>query len=267
MQTDASEFVIVRDGKIEVRRVGRGQPLVFLHPGMGLFGAESFLTALSKHFQVISPSHPGFGLSELPDWMSTVDDLAYRYLDFLEELDLRDVILVGSSLGGWIASEIAVKSMDRIATLVLVDTLGIKIGSREERDIADIYGLPRKDLDSRRYSNLTAKPDIAALSDEQLTIVARNRESEALFGWAPYMHNPKLLGRLHRVSKPTLVLWGMNDGIVSQDYGRIFAAAIPNATFATLTDAAHYPYIEQPQVCAQRIHQFATSKIPQRIVV
>src|SRR4029077_1632801 len=121
MQTDGSEFVVVRGGKIEVRKAGRGQPLVFLHPGMGLFGADSFLAALSNHFGVIAPSHPGFGLSELPDWMSTVDDLAYQYLDFLEEHDLRDVILVGSSFGGWIAAEIAVKSTDRIGCVVLVD--------------------------------------------------------------------------------------------------------------------------------------------------
>jgi len=265
MQTDGSEFAVVRGGKIEVRKAGRGQPLVFLHPGMGLFGADSFLAALSNHFGVIAPSHPGFGLSELPDWMSTVDDLAYRYLDFLEKHDLRDVILVGSSFGGWIAAEIAVKSTDRIGCVVFVDTLGIKTGGREDRDIADIYGLARKDLDGRCFSNPSAKPDIAKLPDEQLTIVARNRESEALFGWAPYMHNPKLLGRLHRISKPTLVMWGAGDGIVSQDYGRVFAAAIPDATFAVVPEAAHYPYIERPRECAHLIEQFAASKIRHRM--
>ncbi len=261
MQPNRSESVALGNGEIELRDIGRGRPLLFLHPGMGLFGADPFLNLLAEQFRVIAPSHPGFGLSGLPEWMSSVDDLAYRYLDLFEELDVRDVILVGSSFGGWIAAEVAVKSVERIGRLVLIDPLGIKIGGREQRDIADIYGLPRDELDRRLYCDVSVKPDIAKLSDEKLKIFARNRESEALFGWSPYMHNPKLRGRLHRIAKPAFVLCGANDRIVSPDYGQAFAAAIPGAAFGVISGAAHYPHIEQPQDCVRHIQQFLENQI------
>ena len=131
----------------------------------------------------------------------------------------------------------AVKSTERIAHLVLVDALGIKVGDRESRDIADIYGLPRSEIDRRSFVDAANKPDVMTMSDEDLAIFARNRESEALFGWLPYMHNPKLLRRLARIQIPTLVLWGERDEIVSPDYGRAFAAAIPGAAFNAIENA------------------------------
>jgi pimeloyl-ACP methyl ester carboxylesterase len=242
-----TQFVTVQGVRTELLRGGRGQPAIFLHPGLGLFGAKPFLDLLTSHFEVIVPSHPGFGHSELPQWMSHVDDLAYFHLDLLRALDVRDAILIGGSFGGWIASEMAIKSTMRIAHLLLVDALGIKVGDRESRDIADIYALPRSEVERRSFVDPANKPDFAAMGDEDLAIVARNCESEALFGWSPYMHNPKLHHRLARIERPTSVLWGESDGIVGPDYGRAFAAAIPGAEFHMIKDAAHHPHIEQPR--------------------
>ena len=256
------DFVSVRGVRTEVRREGHGRALVFLHPGIGLFGSNQFLARLAEQFQVFAPSHPGFGQSDLPDTITTVDDFAYFYLDLFDQLNIRNAVVVGSSLGGWLGASIAVKSLERIGCLVLIDALGIKINGREERDIADIYGLAKADLDRRFYFDISKKVDLAALSDEDLRIVAKNRESEALVGWAPYMHDPKLLSRLHRIWKPTLVLWGRNDGIVSMEYGRALAAAIGNASFSVVGDAGHYAYIEQPDRCADRIVEFANNKPP-----
>jgi pimeloyl-ACP methyl ester carboxylesterase len=112
-QSNSQQVITVHGIKMEAIVAGRGRPLLFLHPGLGLFGADAFLARLGGSHQVIAPSHPGFGHSDLPDWMSNVDDLAYFYLDLLDELDIRDAVLVGASLGGWIAAEIAVKSTAR----------------------------------------------------------------------------------------------------------------------------------------------------------
>src|SRR5271165_2945654 len=95
---------------IEMISRGRGRTLLFLHPGIGIDPAAPVLDCLARGAHVIAPSHPGFGRSELPKSMTTIDDLAYFYLDFLETLDLRETIVVGVSLGAWIAAEIAVKS-------------------------------------------------------------------------------------------------------------------------------------------------------------
>ena len=260
-----TQFATIQGIQTELVRGGCGQIVIFLHPGIGLFGAGSFFDVLAKRYEVVAPSHPGFGRSELPNWMSDIDDLAYFHLDLLRALDLRDVILVGSSFGGWIAAEMAVKSTERIAHLVLVDALGIKVGHRESRDIADIYGLPRSEIDRRSFVDAANKPDLMTMSDDDLAIFARNRESEALFGWVPYMHNPKLLRRLTRIQIPTLVLWGERDEIVSPDYGRAFAAAIPGAAFNAIENAAHYPHIEQPRPLAQQIEALGQAAVERRV--
>src|SRR6185436_6223878 len=114
---------------------------LFLHPGIGVDPAAPVLTELARGGRVIAPSHPGFGTSQLPKGMSTVDALAYFYLDMVEQLDLRDVLVIGVGLGGWIAAEIAVKDQSRLSHLVMANAVGIKTGDRESRDIVDIWAL------------------------------------------------------------------------------------------------------------------------------
>lgn len=250
-------FTDVRGVKQEIREYGDGPTILYLHPGRGVSGDETFLRALSQGARVIAPSHPGFGQSDLPDWMSTVEDLAYHYLDLMDALDLRDVTLVGSSFGGWLAAAVAIKPTTRIARLVLIDPVGVKFGSRDDRDIVDVWAQKKVDLDRLTFHDPEkAKIDYASLSDETLLELARNRESEAWFAWSPYMHDPKLRHRLHRVSAPSLVLWGASDQIVTPDYGRAYAAAIPGAEFQIIEAAGHLPQIEQPEACARATLDF-----------
>jgi pimeloyl-ACP methyl ester carboxylesterase len=242
---------------LEVVARGRGKPLLFLHPEIGLDPEAAVLEQLAERTRVIAPSHPGFGRSELPRHMTSVDDLAYFYLDLLETVDLRDVILVGVSLGAWIAAEIAVKTTDRLSHLVLANPLGIKVSDRETRDIVDIFAIGEKEFHQLAYHDASAAArDYPAMSDEDVRIVARNRESTSRFGWSPYLHNPKLRGRLHRIKIPTLVLWGTSDRLAREDYGRAYAAAIPDARFETIVRAGHYPHLEQPEEFARRIFAF-----------
>jgi pimeloyl-ACP methyl ester carboxylesterase len=236
--------------------LGEGPPMLVLHGAGGLLPQAPFLNLLAKHGRVIAPTHPGFGTAELPDWIDSVDDLAYLYLDLLDALDLRDVTLIGFSMGGWIAAEIAVKSTARIARLILVDSVGIKISDRLTRDITDIFGTDPRDLQRLTYFDTAKAPKLSDMSDEELEIVARNREASALYLWEPYCHNPKLTRRLHRITVPALVLWGENDGIVTPDYGRAFAERIPCARFEVIAAAGHAPQNEQPEAFVERVARF-----------
>ena len=252
-----TERIAVEGLSIELVRRGRGRPLLFLHPAIGIEPDAPVLDRLAAGAQLIAPSHPGFGTSELARGMTSVDDLAYFYLDLLETLGLRDVALVGVSFGGWIAAEIAVKSTERIGSLVLADALGIKAGDRETRDIADIFAITEPEFRALAYHDAeAAKRDFTKLPEATLLAIARNRESSARFGWSPYMHDPKLKGRLHRIKVPTLVLWGAADRIAAPNYGRAYAAAIPGARFELIERAGHFPHLERPDEFAAKTLAF-----------
>lgn len=250
----------IKFGKIALEGsvAGAGPALLFLHGGDYVAQNAPFLDRLARGRQVTAPRHPGFGHSERPEGCRTIHDLAYLYLDWLDGQPPGEVIIVGSSFGGWIALEMAVRSSAKIGSLVLIDALGLKFGGREERDIADIYALPEDEVRRRTFVDpARVVPDYAALGDDELTAIARDREAAALYGWRPYMHDPGLRQWLHRVRAPTLVLWGENDGIVTPDYGRKLCAALPNATFELIARAGHYPQIERPDAVLDAIERFA----------
>jgi pimeloyl-ACP methyl ester carboxylesterase len=242
--------------KLEMWRKGAGQPLLFLHPGDGLDPESPFLAALAERFDVIAPSHPGFGGSDLPGYVTTVDDISYIYLDFLAQQELENVLLVGASLGGWIAAEIATKCTHRLAGLVIADSLGAKFGDRGTREIADLFSLPQFQLGELFYHDRHRK-DFANQPEDVLIRLARNHETFALLGWSPTLHNPKLRHRLSSIDVPTLVLWGADDKVVSPDYGRNFAAAIPNSTFELISKAGHYAHEDQSEQFVAAVQRFS----------
>ena len=245
---------------LELSERGKGRAILFLHPGHPagrVDGSARVLELLAQRLRVIAPTHPGFGMSPAPPQLTNVDDLAYLYLDLMEAMDLRDCVVVGVSLGGWIAAEMAVKTCERMSHLVLANSVGIKAGNRETRDIADIYAITDKQLAELVYADPAAMArDPKSLSESELIMMARSRETTGRYGWTPYMHDPKLKGRLHRIHVPTLVLWGEADRVVTPDYGRAFAAAIQAARFSTIDGAGHFPHLEQPDIFARRILDF-----------
>src|SRR5689334_21314 len=254
---DSAAAITVNGIKVEAIEKGRGRPLLFLHPGIGLDRNAPVIDRLAEHAGVIAPSHPGFGNSEQPRSFTTIDDLAYFYLDLLDELDLKDTIVVGVSLGAWIAAEIAVKSTARLSHLVLANAVGIKVGDRTTRDIVDMFALTEPELNQLAYFDpQAAARDYPAMPEADVRIVARNREASARYAWSPYMHNPKLKGRLHRIRIPTLLLWGTADRILTEAYGRAYCAAIPGARFETIERAGHHPHIEQPDAFARAVFAF-----------
>jgi pimeloyl-ACP methyl ester carboxylesterase len=253
-----SRHLTVSGVALELEERGSGRPLLFLHPGEGLQPQRPWLDTLARSFRVIAPHHPGFGNSALPEWFGSVDDIAYLYLDLATELQLQDAILAGACFGGWIAAEIAVRNTTRFAGLVLADPLGIKVGGVLDRDIADMHGVPRETFLKLAWANPElGMIDHSKLADTELAGIARGRESLALFGWKPYMHNPRLKRWLHRVDIPTHIIWGEQDGIVSTTYGEGWKARIPGAMMETIPDAGHYPHWEQPDRFAAVVAAFA----------
>ena len=251
------ERIDIGGTSIEMLIAGQGKPLLFLH-GIDYFAQQKpFLERLAQEFRVIAPRHPGFGASARPAWMRTVGDIAYFYLDLIERLALDDVTLVGSSFGGWVAMELAVRSTAKLSRLVLIDALGVKFGGRDEVEITDIYALSAADAVAHAFADPSRAPDYAALDDAAVEEVARDREAAVLYGWRPYMHNPSLKHWLHRIKIPNLVIWGERDRIVAPAYGAHLTQRLPGARFIPVADAGHYPQIEQPDAVANAIVDFA----------
>lgn len=244
------------------------ESLVFLHDLDYLNGIDyPFIDRLAQDRRVLAPSHPGFnaGAASLPEEMDSVEDLAYVYLDWLRQFP-STVHLVGAGFGGWIAAEIAVRCSHQLRSLTLVDALGIKVGDRTTTDIKDLFVLNPDELvaacwhDPEVGERLMPLPAAGKGFDEDtLTALLTGRRTAALMGWNPFMHNPKLRKRLQRIDVPSQVIWGASDRLVAPDYGRAYAAAIPNAHFTEIGEAGHYPYLERPEEFVKTMEAFLSS--------
>ena len=252
-----TKIMSVAGTSLEVVERGQGRPLFFLHAGEGLAPDRPWLDLLARRYRVIAPSHPGWGNSPLLDGMGLVDDLAYLYLDLAKELRLENAALVGACFGGWVAAELMVRSTARFSHLVLVDPLGIKLGGRDERDIADMHALPRDEYLRLAWADpAKGEVDFTRLPDSELAAIVRGREAFALYGWKPYMHNPRLARWLHRIDRPTLLLWGEEDRVVTPAYGEGWRRAIPGARLETISRAGHFPHWEQPEAFVEKLSAF-----------
>jgi pimeloyl-ACP methyl ester carboxylesterase len=253
------EQVPVNGIRTEVLRGGKGPPLLYLHGPHGVDPDRAGLAVLAGAFTVIAPSLPGFGGSDLPAGLSSIDELSYFCLDLIKALGLGTVAVAGASIGGWVAAELSIKTTAPVGKLVLLDAVGMKPETPDT--LADVFGLSEAQVVERSYHNPAAfQPRFPQMADADLTRIARNRESLALYTWSPYMHDPKLKRWLHRIDVPTLVLWGESDRIAPVAYGRAYAAAIPGAMFETVPQAGHHPLREQPQAVAGRITRFLNGR-------
>lgn len=255
------ESVPVDGVKLFVWAAGEGPPLLVLHGADGWDGLLPFHDLLAARFRVLAPSLPGFGRTELPKWLDSVDDLAYFFLDLVEQSGLTQVNVLGVGFGGWVAAEMAVRCQARLGRLVLADALGIKVSGPETSDIADFLTLtPDKAARVLWYDPKAAEalklPGMPGASEEEMTGVLRAHETVSLLGWKPFMHNPKLRRRLGRIKLPTLILWGEGDRVVSPDYGRAWERGIPGATFQLIPRAGHYPHRERPDDFVRAVTAF-----------
>lgn len=244
--------IVVRGLRTEMLRGGAGAPLVYLHGGdPSIASMRSFLEPLAKRYEVFAPIHPGFGASDLPAGYDSVDDLVFHYLSLFDSFALEKVNLVGLTLGGWVAAEIAAWRPDIVAKLILVNAHGIKVdGIPLENPFVYSSEKLRELLASGAGTNAPPPP----MTSE--TIAARLHDKEARFRFLfQRMYNPKLHARLARISAPTLVLWGEQERLLPVAYGQAYAGAISGARFLTLPGGHALP-IERPTQFSAAVEAF-----------
>ncbi len=246
--------VLVHGSTLSYREAGVGPPLLFLHGAGGAESALPFLLPFAEDHRVIVPDHPGFGRSPDPRWLENIHDAAYAYLDFLDALDLQGVHVVGTSLGGWLAMEIAIRNRTRLASLTIVAAAGIRPG---DIPTGDLFMWSPQD----RVRNLVASASFAAKilalpqTPEQAEVALRNHLTTARLASEPRFCDPHLEKWLHRLALPTHVIWGDQDRLFPLAYGRKLAGLIPNARFTVIEDCGHLPQIEQPDRLADLVRE------------
>lgn len=245
-------------GRIHLMRGGAGEALLFLHPAAGAGFWLPFHDLLAEHFDVISSDHPGFGESDRLEWIDGMEDLVYFYLDLLDAVGLESVHLVGASLGGWLAAELAVHQPSRVRSLVMIDPIGLDL---PEHPVEDIFGMNPDELRAALFLDpelalriIPPEPD-----HDMLMRAFKEKTSFARLAWNPFCCNPKLHLRLHRVTAPTLVLWGSDDRIVPVAHGERYRDLIDGARLQIIDDCGHAPQLEQPERTVEAIALFHAS--------
>ncbi len=252
------DFVQVAGARIHVLKGGQGSPLVFLHSVEGNLGWLSAHRALADRRTVYAPTHPGFGLSERPEWLETMTDLARFYLWFLQEQKLEKVTLAGHFLGGWLAAEMAVMCPHVIDRLILIDAAGVK---PRQSEILDIFLYGASETRKLSFADASQAPEYAALfgrerSPEEREVEIQNQEMSARLAWKPYMFSPSLPFLLPRLEMPTLLIWGREDRIVPLEVGELYQQAIPRARLEVIDRCGHLPHVEKPAEFSQLVLKF-----------
>jgi pimeloyl-ACP methyl ester carboxylesterase len=256
------ELVEVAGTRIQLLKWGAGEPLLVLHGAAGNPGWLPYHQALSRQFAVYAPSHPGYDHSSRPDWISTMTDMAHFYRQFIEELGLAPVNLLGFSMGGWLAAEIAAMCPHTLKRLILVDAAGIK---PQVGDMAEIFMVSPEQTLKLRFYDPTQVPTYQQLVDRKLTpeeeeVQWRNREMASRLCWKPYLHNPKLPAYLRGVKTPTLIIWGKQDAIIPVNCGELYHQALSNSTLHVIDRCGHSPAVEKPQEFLQVVQEFLAKR-------
>ncbi|MEU1491433.1 alpha/beta hydrolase [Streptomyces sp. NPDC005776] len=230
-----------------------------LHGGGGPQTVAPLMGHLAASMHVFAPTHPGWNGTTRPDSLTSVADLAAGYLARLLDHGERDVVLVGSSIGGWIALEMAVRAAHDercaglIGAVVDIDGVGVVV---EAEPVADFFALDARGLaEAAWHDPERGYMDPARFTDEQRAIQQANSRTMAVIA-GPGMSDPTLLGRLGAVNVPTLVVWGESDRIVTPAYGRTVADAVPGARFVEIQAAGHLPHLEAPDATWAAIDPF-----------
>lgn len=247
--TESSNRAMIEvDGtQVEMFSGGSGPPLLFLHGAGGNAGWQAYHEKLAKDYTVYVPSQAGFNGTERPEWLYTITDLCHFNQAMVEALALKDYILMGSSMGGWIAAEMAAMCRANLRALILVGAAGIR---PEKAEIAEIFMVSAQTRMAQRFhdiSQVSNREDYERepTADEQLVAHA-NQEMASRLCWRPYLHNPSLPHYLGRVDTPTLLVWGRQDAIIPLECGELFEAAMPNAQLKVIENCGHSPALERP---------------------
>lgn len=259
MASNKFETHRIANCSVNVMRGGKGPPLLFLHGAGGAGAWLPFMATLSEQYDVIVPDHPGFGRSDRPEWLDDMEDLAFFYLDFINALRLDGVHVVGHSLGGWLAAEIAIRNTARISTLTLVSAAGLTI-----------KGVPKGDIflwsPEERVRNLFVDQKFAdarlaqPMTEEMLDTALKNELATADLAWSPRFHHPRVRKWIHRIDVPTLVVWGDSDKIFPARYGEEYHRLIAGSRLAVIPACGHLPQVEKADVFVDLFTRFVAEQ-------
>jgi pimeloyl-ACP methyl ester carboxylesterase len=262
-----TQLIDTHVGKVELHRGGSGAPLVYLHSATGEGAGTPFTESLTASFDVIAPMFPGFGESQGIEQIDDMDDAVFHLLDLFDVLGLDAPAVAGTSLGGWMALELATRYPDRVSRLALVNSVGLYL---PDAPIKDIFGRSPSEMAEDLFHDqshpiavmmhaIDYRSDpgqLGSITFDMLRPVVTSMAATARLGWDPYLHNPKLAKRLHRIAAPTLVVHAAHDTLVPAAHATFFAENIPRARLAVLPDAAHLAPLERGPELADLVREF-----------
>lgn len=245
--------------RLRVHEYGSGRPILLLHGGSGTASLIDFAALFADRAgaRVLMPTHPGFDGTDRPSEMNTIRALALIYARLLQDRSLEEVTVVGTSMGGWIAAELVLEQGDLLGRAVLVDAIGIEVAGHPVTDIFSLRAQERAEMSYHDPAHFSTDP--SELDEDQKALVAGNIAAFKTYANHPSMTDPTLKQRLSAVSLPTLFVWGESDKVVTPEYGRAYSDSVPNATYAALPAAGHYPQLERPDELADLIVDFIES--------
>lgn len=247
--------------KLHLREAGKGRPILFLHgAGSGVMEWLPFFDRLAEAGHLLVPDHPGFGDSDDPSWIKAIPDMAMFYLEMLEELDLHDVHVIGHSLGGWIAAEMAVRNRTRIRDITLMAPAGLRKKGLQYADLFIQTPLERVNAlyaDKRFVEAQLAKP----LSEEDRDKLLKNWFASAKLAWEPRGFSLVLPNWLHRIKNPVRLIWGKDDAVIPSAVSSEWVEKLPSVKyFQMIEQCGHMPHIEKlDEVVGRLIEDIKTS--------
>lgn len=254
--TFTTEICDIAGCRTTLKRAGSGRTLLYLHGASGASMVQPFMQELAKEYEVWIPEHPGFGASDEPEWLDNIHDLAYYYLDFLESRAIRDALVVGSSLGGWLALELAVRNASSIGALTLIGPAGIHVPGLNKGDLflwSAEERLRNLFVDQSIAERMLAQP----MTADDVETATKNQYTTARLAWEPRLYDPHLHKWLHRIKVPTQIVWGEDDKVLPSGYAKELARLIPGARVDLIARCGHLPQTEKPQEFLRLLRSFA----------
>ena len=257
--TFTEETIHIAGADLHIKKSGSGDPLLVLHGEMGQPGWLRYHEELARHYTVYAPSHPGFGVTDRLDWVMNMRDLAGWYLRALEELGMENLNVLGFSLGGWLAAEMAAQCPHHFKKLALVGPAGIQPPTGE---ILDMFLIVSKQFITAGFMDPEGVKEFQIVcpdepSPEQVDLWENAREEACRLSWRPYMFDPSLSHRLGRLKDmPALIVWGQQDAVVPLSVADVFKSAIAGSQVAFIDGSGHRPEVEKPEEFVKLVGEF-----------